>query len=405
MSRVWVIYLLAIISFLVGTSEYVIAGILDKIADTTHISIASAGQLITVFSISFGLGTPILIALTSQLDRKKLLMYALIVFSIFSGMIALFSGFETLVLARIITGLSTGVIEVATLSLAASLATPDKQGSAIGTVIMGLSASLIIGVPIGRVVASVYDWELIFIGLCALGLLFSILTACFVPKMNGEKSIPLLEQLQFFKDRRVAVTLTVSFIWPITYSIMYTYISPYLLEVIGISEQWVIIVLFVFGIAGIIGSKLGGYGTDHWGESRTLLAGMALNMISLILLALSDPFSMIFIIPIILWGLASWTPGPPIQYRLITLAPGAASILLGLYNSVLQLGMASGAGIGGFVIKQGSLHNITWVSAAGMTIVIIILFADYLQSKRSGIVCPQNEQDKQNERTHSGRLQ
>jgi DHA1 family putative efflux transporter-like MFS transporter len=141
LSNIWKIYLLAAISFLNGTSEYVIAGILDRIAEANNISVSSAGQLITVFSIAFGAGTPFLIAMTARLERKKLLVYALTVFSVINILIAIITGYEMLMAARIISALSAGVIQVTLLTLAAVLAAPGKQGGAIATVVTGQSTA------------------------------------------------------------------------------------------------------------------------------------------------------------------------------------------------------------------------------------------------------------------------
>ncbi|REK75580.1 MFS transporter [Paenibacillus paeoniae] len=376
MYRSWTIYLLAFISFLAGTSEYIIAGILDKISATHHISVASAGQLITVFSVSFGIGTPLLIALTSRMDRKKLLVYSLIVFSIFNGLIAFFSAFELLLVSRIISGLSAGVIEVTLLTIATRLASPSKQGSAIATIIIGFSTALVLGVPLGRSIASTYDWRLIFIGLSILGLLFLILITLVIPRMKAEEFVPLRKQFMVLKERQTTLTLLAAFLWMGTYSIMYSYISPFMLSVVGIHEQWISTSLFVFGIASLMGSKLGGLGTDHWGVSRTLVIGMSLHLASLLLLIALGQFVVAFFILFMLWGLAAWSSGPPLQYKLITLNPGATSIILSLFTSVSQLGMATGAGLGGLVIQHSSLSYITWVGAAGIAISLMLSAID-----------------------------
>lgn len=165
MSNTWKIYMLAIVSFLVGTSEFIIAGILDKVASDSGVSVAAAGQLITVFSLAYAFGTPFLMAVTARVERRKLLLYSLAVFVIGNGIAVTIPGFDFLIGSRIILALSTGVFVVTALTVAAKLAPPEKQGSAIATLVMGFSTSLIIGVPLGRVVASVYNWKMIFGGL------------------------------------------------------------------------------------------------------------------------------------------------------------------------------------------------------------------------------------------------
>lgn len=374
--------MLAIISFLNGTSEYVIAGILDRIAEANNISVSSAGQLITVFSIAFGAGTPFLIAMTARLERKKLLVYALTVFSVINILIAIITGYEMLMAARIISALSAGVIQVTLLTLAAVLAAPGKQGGAIATVVMGNSTALVVGVPIGRVVASHYDWNVIFIGLGVVGLLLSALTLFTIPKTVAEEPVPLREQFKFLMKPRISAYLLITFLWLGSYSVVFTYISPYFLNTFGMSNQGVTTALFIFGIASAIGSKLGGFSTDKWGSFRTLTGGMLLHAIALLLFPFIGQFAFLFYVLLIFWALAAWSSGTPIQFQLISLAPAAASIVLSLHSAAGQLGMAAGAGIGGIAVKNGLLNYIPWIGAFALAVSVVVIVADNVLSKR-----------------------
>ena len=378
----WKIYLLAAISFLNGTSEYVIAGILDRIAVANNISVSSAGQLITVFSIAFGAGTPFLIAMTARLERKKLLVYALTVFSVINILIAIITGYEMLMAARIISALSAGVIQVTLLTLAAVLAAPGKQGGAIATVVTGQSTALVVGVPIGRVVASHYDWNVIFIGLGVVGLLLSALTLFTIPKTVAEEPVPLREQFKFLMKPRISAYLLITFLWLGSYSVVFTYISPYFLNTFGMSNQGVTTALFIFGIASAIGSKLGGFSTDKWGSFRTLTGGMLLHAIALLLFPFIGQFAFLFYVLLIFWALSAWSSGAPIQFQLISLAPAAASIVLSLHSAAGQLGMAAGAGIGGIAVKNGLLNYIPWIGAFALAVSVLVIVADNVLSKR-----------------------
>lgn len=382
MSNIWKIYLLAAISFLNGTSEYVIAGILDRIAEANNISVSSAGQLITVFSIAFGAGTPFLIAMTARLERKKLLVYALTVFSVINILIAVITGYEMLMAARIISALSAGVIQVTLLTLAAVLAAPGKQGGAIATVVTGQSTALVVGVPIGRVVASHYDWNVIFIGLGVVGLLFTALASFTIPKTVAEEPVPLREQFKFLMKPRISAYLLITFLWLGSYSIVFTYISPYFLNTFGMSNQGVTTALFIFGIASAIGSKLGGFSTDKWGSFRTLTGGILLHAIALLLFPFIGQFAFLFYVLLIFWALSAWSSGAPIQFQLISLAPAAASIVLSLHSAFGQLGMAAGAGIGGVAVKNGLLNYIPWIGAFALAVSVVVIVVDNVLSKR-----------------------
>lgn len=220
------IYVLALVSFLVGTSEYVIAGILDRIADTMNISLIAAGQLITIFSLVYALGTPVIIALTSRWDRRKLLLYFLGLFVVANVLAYLLPGYGLFVAARVLMALGAGVVVVTALTVASQIAAEGKQASAIATVITGFTASLIVGVPLGRLVAASWDWKLVFAGIAVLGILAMLVIAAAIPPSKAEAPVPLKNQLSLLKQPRIVLALLVTFFWLGGYSIAYTYISP-----------------------------------------------------------------------------------------------------------------------------------------------------------------------------------
>ncbi|MFS0666830.1 MFS transporter [Peribacillus frigoritolerans] len=373
MLNTWKIYMLAIISFLVGTSEFIISGILDKIADSLGVTLAVAGQLITIFSLVYAIGTPILMALTASLDRRRLMLYSLGLFVVANLLAFLLPGFGPFLFARIIMALGAGLVVVTALNIAAKLAPPDKQASSIATVVMGFTASLIIGVPLGRIMADAFGWKSVFGGIALFGLIAMIVLSFTIPPTKGDKPVPLLQQLALLKKRKVALGLSITFFWLGGYSIAYTYLSPYLLSVSGISDSILSTALLIFGIASLIGSKFGGYSTDRWGVSFTLVGGMALHIVMIIMLSIVTNSLMAVLIILTLWSFAAWSSGPTQQYHLATLEPESSGVMLGLNQSMMQLAMAAGAGIGGVAVEQVSLASITWIGATGVAIAMVIV--------------------------------
>lgn len=371
MSNTWKIYILAIISFLVGTSEYIISGILDNIAQTLGITLAAAGQLITIFSLVYAIFTPILMALTASMDRRKLMMYSLFLFVIGNILAYVLPGYGWFIVARVIMALGAGIVVVTSLAIASKIAPEGKQGSAIATVVMGFTASLIIGVPIGRMTAEAFGWKSVFGGIALLGLLAMLVLYFILPHTEGDKPVPLSKQLSLFRNRKVVIGLSITFFWLGGYSIAYTYLSPYLLTISGISDKLLSGVLLIFGIASLVGSKFGGYSTDRWGVSFTLIGGMALHIIMLVLLSIVTHSYIGVLIILILWSFAAWSTGPTQQYHLATIEPELSGVLLGINQSMMQLAMAVGAGIGGIFVEKVSLASITWIGALGVAIAII----------------------------------
>ncbi|OBZ16180.1 MFS transporter [Bacillus sp. FJAT-27264] len=378
MSSTLKIYILAILSFLVGTSEYVIAGILDKIAASTGVSLVTAGQLITVFSLAYAFGTPLVMVMTARMERKKLLLFAIGFFVLSNALAYVLPGIALLNASRILMGISAGVVVVVSMTIATKVARPGKEGSALAAVLMGFTASLIFGVPLGRIMATAYEWKAVFGVIAVLGLAAIVLIALLIPRTEGEEVVSLRKQLALLKQPRALTALSVTFFWIIGYSIFYSYITPFLLTAVGMSDGTLNTILFVIGIASLIGSRSGGYATDKWGLHRVLIAGLALNGLALVLIAFGVHVPVLLIAMLILWSIAVWSLGPPQQLHVITIAPESTGVMLSLNSMVLQLAMAAGAGVGGLVVEQISLSAITWVAAAA----IVVAFGAVQLSRR-----------------------
>ncbi|CAG7658626.1 MFS transporter [Paenibacillus allorhizosphaerae] len=386
MKSTWKVNVLALISFLVGTSNYIVSGILDRIAETLGTSVAAAGQLITVYSLAYAVGTPILMALTAKMDRLKLLLYSLGLFIAANLLTFLLSGFGFFIAARIITALGAGVVTVNALSIAAKIAPPGKQASAIANVTMGITASLIIGVPLGRMVASAFGWKAVFLAIAIVGGLAMLVIAAVIPRMQGDKPVPLIKQFALLKKPQVLVALAITFFWLGGYSLAYTYLSPFLLEVTHLNESLISAALFVFGVASLIGSKVGGYSADKRGIKYTLVSGMVLHVISLILLSLVGQSVIAVIAILILWSFAAWSSAPAQQFNLVSLVPESSGVMLSLNSSMMQLAMAVGAGIGGLIVNRVSLASITWFGVLGVLIAIIAVFVLSSMASRHSVV-------------------
>ncbi|WP_019911007.1 MFS transporter [Paenibacillus sp. HW567] len=362
------IYMLALISFLVGTSQFSIVGMLDKVAEAASVSVSTAGQLVTVFAIGNAIGSPLIIVATAKMNQRNQLLMALgiIVLGI-ASMLAL-PGFGFLMASRIITGAGTGVFVVSAYAIAAKLASPGRQGGAMSTVAMGYSSSLVFGVPIGRIVAVSHDWRTIFWAIGILSLLAIFTVARTIPALGGEVAIPLSKRFAHLKNPKVTVTLGITFFIFINYSIINTYITPYLASALPEMKERISAILLAMGIASLIGSRLGGFLADRFGTNRTIRASMTVQIVALLLLALNPGWTFATILLLMLWEIACWTFGPTQNYNLMSLAPEASGILLSLNSSFVQLGFAAGAGIGGITTSGLSVMDITWISAIAVLI-------------------------------------
>ncbi len=373
MSNAMRIFLLAFISFLLGTAEYIIAGILGLISQDLKLPIPVIGQMITVFSIAFAVGTPIVITLTARMDRKKLLVLFMLIFAASNVIMLAFSSYSLLNVARAVAGLSAGVVEVVLLTLAALLAPPGKKASAIATVVMGFSAALVVGVPLGRVISSLMDWRFIFVGIGALTLFSLVAVLLWIPNTEGETAIPLIQQLKLFKNKQISILYVMTLFWISAFSIIYSYITPYLSGITYMAEGGISVMLLVCGVASIIGSQLGGRFTDKSGYVFTLLGGLLIHCATLALFAFFGHIAWAMCVLLITWSLSAWSSGPALQLRLISLAPESTSIIFSFYTSMIQFGMAAGAIVGGLVIQAGMLGTLPVVGAIGVLVSLLLL--------------------------------
>ncbi|HWR42242.1 MFS transporter [Sporomusa sp.] len=372
MSNTWRIYLLTMISFLIGTSQFVIVGILDKVATSAGVSVATAGQLITAFALASAIGTPIVMVATAKMDRRRQLLLALTIFLL--GIVATLAlpGFGFLMASRVILGVGTGVFVVTAYAITARLASPGHQGEAMSNISMGFSASLVFGVPIGRVITAAYDWQTIFWGIGFLSLLGSLAIARLLPAMSGETPAPLGKQFALLKKPNIAAALGMTLFVFISYSVVNTFITPFLAAVRPMSEQEMSSILFALGIASLIGSKLGGFLADRFGIPRTLLGSMAGQVFSLAFVSVTSGSVIVTIMLIMLWATSAWIFGLTQSINIVSLAPEASGIMLSLNSSFVQLGFAAGAGIGGIAVGGSSILIVSWIGAAAATVALCV---------------------------------
>lgn len=367
------IILLAVGSFVTGTSEFVVSGILDIIAVDLHISIPAAGQLITVYSLFYAVGALFLVMATSKLNRKKVLLSAIFVF-ILGNMLAFFSHhFVLLLLSRVIMAMSGGLYIVVATNYAAQIAPPEKKGSAMATVITGFTVSLVLGVPIGTFLSGHVDWHYIFL-IIALG------TACLflllyqlLPRIEGHSHLPLKQQLHILQDRRVISGLATTVFWILGYTMVFAYISPLLRQTAGFSIEMTSMALLVLGISAFIGSRFGGFAVDQWGPNRTISISIMIQMFALFALFFTQFSTISVLITLAIWGIATWTTTPAKQYYLISLKPQASETVLSFNTAIMNIGMMLGSSMGGVIIQYTNVTNLSWIGGLASFVALMLI--------------------------------
>lgn len=375
------IYILAIVSFVVGMVELIIGGILDQVAGDLQISISKAGELISVFSLVFALASPILLTLTAKTERKKLTLWTLLVFFIGNLVAYVSPSFELLMVSRIISAASGSLLVILCVTMASSIVKEEYRARAIGIIFMGISASLVLGIPIGLVIGNHFGWRMIFLLISVLTLLSMLGVFAFLQKTEPKPVIPLREQLRALKSPKILTAQLTSFFFLTGHLTLYAYLTPFLQSTLHLDSAWISIFYFLFGISAVLGGGIGGWAADKWGSKPSILAIVALFTVVLFTLPQVTFSFTLFIVVMMVWSALSWAVTPAQQSYLIETAPETSDIQQSLNNSALHLGIALGSSIGGFVIDEYSV--MTNASVGGIFTLFAFLCAWYSITRTS----------------------
>ncbi|WP_025851874.1 MFS transporter [Paenibacillus ehimensis] len=380
------IYTLALGVFLTATSELVVSGILNVIADSLNISLALAGQLITVYSLAFAIGTPVVVSVTARLGRRKVLLGSLALFIL--GCLVAFGSSNIVILmaSRVILGVSAGVYLVVALGVAAKLVPREKLGSAIGTIVLGFSSAMILGVPIGIAITNWLNWQSIFLilGLFSLGIAFVMLRL--LPDLEGDAPVSFRQQFKVLGSVVVVSGLLLTFFRESGNSVLFTYLTPYIQDILHIKASNISIILLAFGIFGAIGSRLGGYGVDRWGAARIIAFSIAVHIAALAVLPFVSEVPGIGLALLAIIVLSMFANGPAIQSYFIQQAPESSNLVLSLNTSIVHLGLAAGAGTGGFMVNATStlLFN-PWVAGVILVLGLAAALVSFSRGKKVSV--------------------
>ncbi|RKD23005.1 MFS transporter [Ammoniphilus oxalaticus] len=374
------VFILALSTVAVGLVELIIGGILPTIADDLGVSQASAGQLITAFALTYAVAGPVLLVMTSKIERKKLYLVSLFIF-ILGNIFMFFSpNYMIAMISRILTAISTGLIVTLSLTLAARVVDPAHQARALGMIYMGISSALVLGVPVGILVSDAFGWRMIFLGIAALGIGSMVLIALFLEPMQGEKTVPLSVQLRALASSKIgSAHLATVFTLAAHYTI-YAYFTPFLQTKLNLGSNWISACYLIFGVAAVGGGAFGGALSDRIGAQKSIV--FVISAFALILFVLPFfAFSLVIFIPImIIWAALSWSLAPPQQSYLIQTDPATSDIQQSFNNSSIQVGIAVGSAIGGAALNYtGAVSANAWFGSA--IAVVALLFALFSLSR------------------------
>lgn len=365
---------LALGTFGIGTTEFVIMGMLPIVAADLGVDVPTAGQYVSTYAIGVVVGAPLLTALTVRLPRRWTLVGLLVLFTLGNGLSALAPTHETLLATRFLTGLPHGAFFGVGLLVAASLVATNRRGQAMGTVMLGLTVANVVGVPAGTFIAQQAGWRWTFAAVALVGVVATVAVALLAPR--GERDTTaggsLRKELAAFARPQVLLTLSIVIFGMGGLFAAYSYVAPMLTDVSGLAESAVPWVLVLVGVGMTAGSFLGGRLSDR-STLATLLGGLLLIIAVLLALAVLLDNAPVTIVLLVLLGFGSLGIGPAIQMRIVEQAGGAPTMVSAGVQSAFNLANTIGAWLGGVVIAAGAGLRAPNVAGAALAVVGLVL--------------------------------
>ena len=362
MKPIWPILALASGAFGIGVTEFAPMGLLPTIAHDLKISIPTAGLLVTGYALGVLAGAPLLILPTGGMDRKRLLLMLMAIFTVGNVLSAVAPGYAALMAARVVTSLCHGAFFGVGSIVAGKLMGEGRQAAGVAAVFSGLTLANIGGVPFAAWVGEHIGWRIAIGGVAGLGAIAFVAIAVALPKIPGDSSIDLRRELAVMKRPAVLTALATTALASAAMFTVFTYISPVLRQSAHASPDAVTVALVVYGVGLTLGNWLGGRFAD-----RALHRTLVVVLIGLTALLVLFAFTMGSLVPalatVFAWGVATFALVPPLQARIMREAKDAPNLASSLNIGAFNLGNAAGAALGGGVIAAGLAYP--WVSVAG----------------------------------------
>lgn len=373
---------LSIGGFAVGVTEFAIMGLqLEAVADL-GITIPQAGMLISAYAIGVVVGAPILSILGAKRERKS---YALLLLGVFvlGHVLSFFApNYETMLIARFLSGLPHGAYFAVAALMAAEMAGPAKRSRAIAVVLGGLAISNVLGVPLVTALGQAFGWRWMFISVIVLALITMAAVARYAPRQMPPAKATMRSEIKGLKNKRLWVGIMLAVVGFSGMFALYSYIAPVSTEITGFSESSLPWIVGLFGAGMVVGNFVGGWAADK-SVLGTVVIAMALVAVFMVLFATTAHIPVLMLIFLFLVGVSASALGPSMQTHLIDTAPDAPQLAASLHHSAFNAANALGALVGGQVIAaEMGLRAPSYVGAGAAVLGVgVALYAIHLTRK------------------------
>lgn len=376
--RTYRVMLLAFAAFIFNTTEYIPIALLSDIGTSFSMPVDKVGIMMTVYAWIVALVSLPLMLATAKMERKRLLVGVFTLFVASHILSAVATGFGVLLIARTGVALAHAIFWSITASLVVRLAAKDKRTKALGLLATGSALAAVLGLPIGRLVGQYLGWRASFaligvLALICLVILWKILPNLPSRNVGNIKSLP-----DILKNTPLLLVYLMIILIVTAHFTAYSYIEPFMLNVVNFSANFATWILLMFGLAGIVASILFGRYYERMERSFLWLAMMAITL-GLSTLFLFSDISVLWVINAFLWGIGATTISLVLQIQVLRLAPKATDVAMSLFSGIFNIGIGGGALLGGIVIAQMSLIHIGHVGAA---VALLAMLAAWAYTRR-----------------------
>jgi len=364
------LFALAVAAFGIGTTEFVIMGLLPDVARDLGVTIPAAGMLVTGYALGVTIGAPIVAIATANMPRRTALLSLIGLFIIGNVLCALSPNYAVLMLARVVTAFCHGAFFGIGSVVAAGLVPPNRRAQAIALMFAGLTLANVLGVPFGTALGQQLGWRSTFWAVTVIGVLAALALALWLPKKIEMQKTSLLQEFAVLKDRQVVMVLAISALASASLFSVFTYITPILEDVTGLTPHAVTLVLLVFGLGLTVGSALGGKLAD-WRLLPSLIGFLVALALILTVFTLTMRTPLPAVVTIFVWGVLAFAIVPPLQVLVVERASAAPNLASTLNQGAFNLGNAGGAWFGGMAIGAG--FQLTTLPYVGVVLVVLAL--------------------------------
>ncbi|PBP44585.1 MFS transporter [Pseudomonas syringae] len=373
--------ILALSAFAIGTTEFVIMGLLPDVAADLGVSIPGAGWLVTGYALGVDVGAPFMAMATAKLPRKAALVTLMGIFIIGNLLCALASDYNVLMFARVVTALCHGAFFGIGSVVAAGLVPANRRASAVALMFTGLTLANVLGVPLGTALGQYAGWRSTFWAVTVIGVIALIGLIRFLPTNRNEEKLDMRAELGALRGAGIWLSLTMTALFSASMFTLFTYIAPLLGEVTGVSPNGVTWTLLLIGLGLTAGNVIGGKMADRRLASTLIGVFVSMAVISTVLSWTSTA-----LIPaeitLFLWAVAAFAAVPALQINVVTFGKAAPNLVSTLNIGAFNVGNALGAWVGGSVIAHGL--GLTSVPLAAAILAVLALLITLITFRQTG---------------------